>query len=253
MTTTRMKITVVGCSGSFPGPDSPASCYLVEADGFRLVVDLGSGALGPLQRHCATGDLDAVLLSHLHPDHCMDVLPLYVARTYDPVATHSPLPVRGPAGSGAHLARAYGRCEEPGLTGAFDFLDLTEGRHQVGPFAVVATRMAHPVETWGLRIEHGGRSLAYSADTGPCDQLVSLADRADLFLCEASYREGQDNPANLHLTGREAGDHAARAGVRRLVLTHIPVWNDPGEAMDEARSSFPGDIELARSGASYEI
>ncbi|MDQ1641319.1 MAG: hypothetical protein QOJ90_670, partial [Actinomycetota bacterium] len=79
-----MRLTVIGCSGSFPGPDSPASCYLVEADGFRVVVDLGNGALGPLQRHCAIGDIDAVLLSHLHPDHVMDVLSLYVARSYDP-------------------------------------------------------------------------------------------------------------------------------------------------------------------------
>ncbi len=242
-----MKLTVVGCSGSFPGPEGPASCYLVEADGFRLVVDLGSGALGRLQRHCSIGDLGAVLLSHLHPDHCMDVLSLYVARTYDR------LPVHGPAGSGQHLARAYGRCEEPGLTGAFEFVELSPGRSQVGPFVVTAARMAHPVETWGLRIEHGGRSLAYSADTGPCEELLALADRADLFLCEASYQDGQDNPADLHLTGREAGDHAARAGARRLVLTHIPVWHDPDRTLAEARASFDGPLELARSGTSYQI
>ena len=249
----RMRLTVIGCSGSLPGPDSPASCYLVEADGFRATLDLGSGALGPLQRHCAIGDLDAVLLSHLHPDHCMDVLPLYVARTYDPDRRDGRMPVHGPRGAGAHLAGAYGRHEEPGLSGAFDFVEWVAGRQQVGPFEVTVARMVHPVETWAMRIEHRGRSLVYSADTGPCDRLVELAGGADLLLCEASYQEGQTNPADLHLTGRQAGEHASRAAVGRLVLTHIPPWYDHGQTEAEARSSFDGPLELARSGSSYEI
>jgi ribonuclease BN (tRNA processing enzyme) len=248
-----MRLTVIGCSGSFPGPDSPSSCYLVEADGFRALVDLGSGALGPLQRHVAIGDLDAVLLSHLHPDHCIDVLPLYVARTYDPTTTHERLPIHGPAGAGAHLARAYGRCQEPGLSGAFDFVDLVAGPQEVGPLTVTAVRTAHPVETWAMRIEHGGRVLVYSADSGPCDQLVDLAVGADLFLCEASYREGDDNPPDVHLTGRDAGRLAARAGIDRLVVTHVPPWCDPARTRDEARSSYEGLVELARPGALYEI
>jgi len=248
-----MRLTVVGCSGSFPGPDSPASCYLVEADGYRVLVDLGSGALGPLQRHCAIGDIDAVLLSHLHPDHCMDVLPLYVARTYDRATTHDRIPIHGPTGAGAHLARAYGRCEEPGLRGAFDFVDVVAGTREVGPLSVTVARTAHPVETWGMRIEHGGRTLVYSGDSGPCDELVDLAAGADLFLCEASFRDGDENPPDVHLTGREAGHLAARAAVDRLVVTHVPPWHDPAQTRIEARSSYDGPVELARSGATYEI
>jgi ribonuclease BN (tRNA processing enzyme) len=248
-----MRLTVIGCSGSFPGPDSPASCYLVEADGFRVLLDLGSGALGPLQRHCAIGDVDAVLLSHLHPDHCMDVLPLYVARTYDPGATHDRLPIHGPTGAGAHLARAYGRCEEPGLSGAFDFVDLVTGTRQIGPLTVTLARTVHPVETWAMRIEHDGRALVYSGDSGPCDQLVDLAAGAQLFLCEASFRDGDDNPPDVHLTGREAGYLAARAAVDRLVVTHVPPWHDPAQTRMEARSSYDGLVELARSGTSYAI
>jgi ribonuclease BN (tRNA processing enzyme) len=225
----------------------------VEAEGFRVLLDLGSGALGPLQRHCAIGELDAVLLSHLHADHCMDVLPLYVARTYDPRTTHDRLPIHGPTGAGAHLARAYGRCEEPGLSGAFDFVDIQAGTRQIGPLSVTVARTAHPVETWAMRIEHGGRALVYSGDSGPCDQLVDLAAGAELFLCEASFREGDDNPPDVHLTGREAGHLAARAAVDRLVITHVPPWHDAGQARMEARSSYNGAVELARSGASYEI
>jgi ribonuclease BN (tRNA processing enzyme) len=247
-----MRLTVIGCSGSFPGPDGPASCYLVEADGFRVVVDLGNGAIGPLQRHCAIGDIDAVLLSHLHPDHCMDVLPLYVARTYDPTTTYDRLPVYGPAGAGAHMSRAYGR-EETGLDAAFEFIDMVAGPTQIGPFTVTAARTAHPVETWAVRIEAGGRVFAYSADTGPGDQLLDLTAGADLFLCEASYREGDDNPPDLHLTGREAGRLAEQARVERLVITHVPPWHDPEDAADDAQSSYDGLVVVARSGASYEI
>ena len=109
-----MRLTVVGCSGSFPGPGSAASCYLVEADGFRLLLDLGNGAVGSLQRHLDLADIDAVLVSHLHPDHCIDLLPLYVARTYDPRRASTGCPVRVPAGGAAHLARAYGRADAAG-------------------------------------------------------------------------------------------------------------------------------------------
>jgi ribonuclease BN (tRNA processing enzyme) len=104
-----------------------------------------------------------------------------------------------------------------------------------------------------MRIEHGGRALAYSGDSGTCDQLVDLAAGADLFLCEASFRDGDDNPPDVHLTGREAGHLAARAAVDRLVVTHVPPWHDPAHTRTEARSSYDGLVELARPGASYEI
>jgi len=250
-----MRLTVIGCSGSMPGPEGPASCYLVEADGFRALLDLGSGALGPLQRHCAVGDVDAVLLSHLHPDHCMDMLPLYVARTYDPHRRYDPIPVHGPAGAAEHLARAYGRTEAPGLAGSFDFRTWSAGTHQVGPLTVTVARTAHPVETWGMRVEHEGSVLAYSGDSGPCDALVDLARAADLALLESSFEVGRDDaaPMALHLTGVQAGEHAARAGVRRLVLTHLPPWNDPDTSRAAATSAYDGPVELARPGATYEL
>jgi ribonuclease BN (tRNA processing enzyme) len=248
-----VRLTVVGCAGSFPSPDSPASCYLVEADGFRALVDLGNGALGPLQRYCAIGDVDAVLLSHLHPDHCMDVLPLYVARTYDPAGKHDRIPVLAPAGAADHLARAYGRGAGPGLADAFAFSEWSAGTVRVGPLAVTVARAAHPVETWAMRVEHGGRSLGYSADTGPSDEVVRLASGADLFLCEASYREGEDNPPDLHLTGGQAGEHAAKAGAARLVVTHVPAWYDAEVTLAEARTTYDGPTELARPGTTYEV
>ena len=94
-----VRLTIIGCSGSFPGPDSPASCYLMEADGFRLLLDLGNGALGPLQRHTGLYDIDAVCLSHLHADHCLDLTAYWVARTYAPDGAPPRIPVLGPAGT----------------------------------------------------------------------------------------------------------------------------------------------------------
>ncbi len=250
-----MRVTVVGCSGSVPGPGGAASCYLVEVEGFRVLLDLGNGALGPLQRYCGFGDLDAVLISHLHPDHCMDLLPLYVARTYQPGTDHATLPVFAPDGAGAHLARAYGRADAPGLAGCFDFVPWTAGVHAVGPLTVEVARMAHPVPTFGMRVEHGGRTLVYSGDTGPTDALVELARDADLALFESSFEEGRDDaaPRDLHLTAREAGAHAERAGVRHLVLTHLPPWNHPATSLAAARSVFSGPLDLASPGAAYEL
>ena len=250
-----MRLTVVGCSGSYPGPSSPASCYLVEAEGYRVLLDLGNGALGALQRHLELRDLDAVLISHLHPDHCIDLLALYIARTYDPRRRFAPIPVRVPTGGGEHLARAYGRADEPGLSASFDFVEWTAGSHQIGPLTVTVARMAHPVETWGMRVEHDGKVIAYSADTGPCDALVELARDADVALFESSFEEDRDTrvPANLHLTARQAADAAARAGARRLLLTHLPPWNDPEVSRRHATEAFAGPVDLVVSGSAYDL
>ena len=98
-----MRLTVVGCAGSFPGPDSPASCYLLEADGFRLVIDFGNGSLGALQKYAALFGIDAVCLSHLHADHCVDLYSYSIARTYPPDGPQPPIPVYGPAGTAERI------------------------------------------------------------------------------------------------------------------------------------------------------
>jgi ribonuclease BN (tRNA processing enzyme) len=251
-----VRLTVVGCSGSFPGPDTCSSCYLVQADGFRLVVDLGSGALGQLQRYCAIDDIDAVLISHMHADHCMDLLPLYVARTYDPAGRHPKLPVHAPAGAAEQLVHAYGRSDPHRLDACFEFVEWSAGTHQIGPFTVTAARVAHPIETWGMRIAHGGASVAYSADTGPCDALVDLSRDADIALFESSFQSGRDDaaPADLHMTAGQAGQQASAAGARRLLLTHLPPWNDNQVSLEAGRAAFTsGPVEVVRPGATYDL
>ena len=139
------------------------------------------------------------------------------------------------------------------MTRVFRFETLTAGRSRIGPFRVTAERMNHPVETYGFRIEHGGRVLAYSADTGPCDGLTTLARRADLLLCEASFLDGPGLPGNLHLTARQAGEYADLAGVAHLVLTHLVPWNDKQQSFAEASSAFHGKLSLAASGQEFVL
>jgi ribonuclease BN (tRNA processing enzyme) len=247
-----VRLTVVGCSGSIPGPTSCSSCYLVEHDGFRVVVDMGHGSLGALQKHCAIDDIDAIVLSHLHPDHFIDLTALYVAHRYGPYEFAGRIPVLGPTGTAEQLASAYGMRSHKGLTASFDFRELAVAAG-IGPFRVRAERVAHPIEAYAVRLEAAGGSLVYSGDTGPCRALDDLASGADVLLAEASFIDGDDNPPDLHLTGRQAGAVAAAAGVGRLVLTHVPPWHDPEVAGREAASVFPGQIDLATPGLTVEV
>ncbi len=253
-----MRLTVVGCSGSYAGPDSAASSYLLEADDadgrtWRVLLDLGSGALGSLQRHVDPLALDGVFISHLHPDHYFDISGLYVVWKYHPAGAPAPIPVWGPAGIAAQTARAYGLAQDPGMTGQFHFHEYDGQPVRLGPFTVTPTRLSHPVVSYGLRVAAEGKVLGYSGDTGPCDALAEVAADADVFLCEAAFVETEDNPADLHLTGKQAGAAAAQAGVGTLVLTHIPPWHRREVALEEARAVFAGPVELAAPGSAYEL
>ncbi|WP_109509868.1 MBL fold metallo-hydrolase [Nocardioides speluncae] len=256
-----MKLTVIGSSGSYPGPDSPASCYLLEAEGpdgrtWRILLDLGNGALGVLHRYVDPLAIDAVFLSHLHPDHCVDLCGYYVLRRYHPDGQQSRIPVWGPVGVEGRITRAYDLEPGPGMTEVFDFREYDEappGPIRLGPFSVEPIPVVHPVPAYGFRISAGGGVLAYSGDTGACKGLERAAAGADLLLAEASFLEGHDNPADLHLTGRECGETATRGGVGRLVLTHIPAWHDPQIPYGEARAAYTGPIDLARTGATYDL
>jgi len=247
-----VKLTVVGCSGSIPGPDSPASSYLLEHGGFRLVVDLGHGSLGELQRYIALHEVDAIVLSHLHADHCVDLTAFYVAHRYGGYPFDGPVPVYGPSGTAELIAAASGLSSTVPLHGSFTFRELSSVA-AIGPFRVRAERVAHPVEAYGVRFEADGASLAYSGDTGPCAALDDLASAADVLLAEASFVPGNDNPADLHLTGREAGEAARTAGVGLLVITHVPPWYQADCAKAAASEVFDGPIHLATAGWTLEV
>ena len=242
---------MIGCSGSAPGPQSAASCYLVEHDGFSLVLDMGNGAFGSLLALADPARVDAVFLSHLHADHCLDLAPFIVWSRYSGQGRSTPLPLYGPVGADRRLALAYDEDADP-IDDVFDVMAIGPGAWELGPFAVTTARTAHPVECYAIRLSAGGRSLVYTGDTGPCDDVVRLATGADVLLAEAAHPEVPDLPKALHLTGREAGEHAAAAGVGRLLLTHVPAWVDPAGQLAAARGAFPA-AELVTAGAGYEI
>ncbi|OZM74174.1 MBL fold metallo-hydrolase [Amycolatopsis antarctica] len=255
-----MRLTILGCSGSVPGPDAAASGYLLEADGFLLGIELGNGTLARLQTLRSPFDLDALLLTHLHADHCADVSALAVYRRYHPAPPYEVrprrLPVLAPAEAPQRLANAYAAHESErrgtDLSDVFDFRALDAGATRIGPFTVTAHPVDHPTAAFGVRVEHGGSVLAYTGDTGPCPQLDDLAAGADVLLCEASWTDAPDRPAGVHLSGRQAGELAARAGVGRLLLTHIAPWTDRGEVLAEATAAFAG-AALVEQGAGYEL
>ena len=254
-----MKLTVIGNSGSYPGPGSSASCYLLEHEDegrlWRILLDMGSGALGSLQKFSDAVHIDAVFLSHLHADHCLDLCGYYVMRKYYPGGALPRIPVWGPVDSARRMAKAYDLEEDPGMNEEFDFRAYPDEPNPIvfGPFTVHVYPVAHPVTAYALRIEAGGKVLSYSGDTGPCPPLLDAARDADLFLCEASFLEGGENPPDLHLTGLEAGQAATAAGARRLLITHVPPWFDAQETLREAVSAYSGKAELAMAGTSYNV
>ena len=161
---------------------------------------------------------------------------------------------RGAAGGGHYrlvperrLALAYDM-DGAGITDVFDFMPVGPGSFALGPFEVTLARTAHPVECYAIRLTVDGRSLVYTGDTGPSDAVVELARGADVLLAEAAHPPGLELPTELHLTGKEAGEHAAAAGVGRLLLTHVPPWHEPEGSLAEARSTYDGPIALARTG-----
>ncbi|WP_018686900.1 MBL fold metallo-hydrolase [Actinokineospora enzanensis] len=256
-----MLLTVLGCSGSVPGPNAPASGYLLEAEGFALGLELGTGTFAALQAIRDPFLLDGLLFSHLHADHCADFAALTTFLRYHPRPTRDPranrLAVYAPSEAPSRFVNAYATDEADravtDLSDVFDFRPLTTGKFHIGPFDVVVAPAAHPCESFSFRVAHGGRSLVYTGDTGVCGTLTELAHGADVIMSEASWTHGSVAVPDLHLSGREAGELAATAGAGRLLVTHVPPWTDRDAVLAEARTAFPGPVEAVEQGMVYEL
>lgn len=252
-----MRLTVLGCSGSVVGPDSPASGYLLTAaDTPPLVIDFGGGVLGALQQHADPNEVH-VLLSHLHADHCLDLAGLFVWRRYHPVPATSKGIMYGPSDTWERLAAASspegGQLDD--FNDLFDIRTWADGETvEFGTLKVTPKLVYHPVDSFGLRIvDPSGAVLVYSGDTGVCDAIVDVARGADVFLCEASWTHSPDRPPGVHLSGTEAGRTARLAGVGELLLTHIPPWTSRDEVVAEAKAEFDGPVRAVVQGESVEI
>ena len=254
-----IRLTVLGACGTYPLPGQACSGYLVEADGgerpARVWIDAGSGTLANLLRSTSVPELDAIWVSHLHVDHMSDLPVAYYALRYgDYDPPPDPVPVYGPAGWAERMAEFIKAEAPPEIEEAFQVHELRDReRVRLGPLELTAVATVHSVETYGVRASARGATLAYSADSGPCDALAELADSADLFLCEASWMKWPEGANPIHMTPALAGEWAARAGARRLVLTHLRAGTDPRAAVDLARAACACPVDVAVQGATFEL
>jgi ribonuclease BN (tRNA processing enzyme) len=229
----HVTLTVVGCSGSAPGPGGACSCYLIEAGGFRLLLDIGNGASGPLQCHAAPAGIGAVILSHAHADHYVDIAQLQYLRN---VAGAPPLRIIVPS----DLPRLVTPHPED-----WDIVQARPGPVTLGPLTARLARVEHgTMDCWATRI---GDELCYTSDTAPCPALDDLAAGCRVLLAEASG-VAADGPVPRHLTAADAASLAARSGARLLILTHLRPWQDHGRLLAEAAAIAPCPVILAHSG-----
>jgi len=246
-----VRVTVLGSCGAWPEAGRACSGYLVEHDGFRLLVDLGYAVVPRLQEHVTVGQVDAVYISHGHPDHCADLNPLLRARVLrDDVLP--PLPVYAPPGALDVVLALDG----PGmLADGYVLHDLTPGGSlDIGPFGVRTEPLPHSRPNAGLRLTAGGQVFAYTGDTGPSERVADLGRGADLLLAEASYVDEVPEDLRRHLSSaQQQGQQAAAAAAKRLVLTHLMPGTDPAAAAAAARRWYLGEVGVATPGLVLEL
>ena len=238
-----LSILVLGCDGSWPGPDGAGSGYLVRSATTTILVDAGPGTFANFQRLAEPASLDAVVVSHHHPDHWTDLYGLAIHARF--VSGRTGIPVFAPRG----LARRAHLEDSPTL----DWRTVADGDQiDVGDLTCGFHRTEHGGETLAVRIDGGGRSLGYSADSGPGWALANLGTGLDLVLCEATYTTDHEGTAG-HMSGRQAGEQAKRASARRLVLTHRWPTIEAAAVAAEAQATFGLPVEQAAIGKEFRL
>jgi ribonuclease BN (tRNA processing enzyme) len=246
-------LTVLGAATPYPRPDQPCSGYLLRTPHARIWADTGPGTMAELQRHITLEELSAIWISHLHPDHCSDLLSVYqwLSNAAEPLP---PVPVFGPPGWAQHVEAFLPTGRRGMLDRFFDSHELDD-RHTVvvGDVTLTSRRVCHSVPTFGVRAEHGGRVLAYSGDSGPCDSLNELARDADLFVCESGATQETPGQDAYHCTLEDAGRVASISGADRLVLTHLAPGLPSAAAVHRAADVYGRTVSLAEVGSKLPI
>lgn len=252
------RLTVLGGCGAWPEPGRACSGFVLEHDGFRLVLDLGYATLPrllDLLGSSVADGLDAVVVTHEHADHMVDLHGLFRARWFGRrdgprIPLFAPEPV---------LGKVVG-LEDPetaeDLSAVFSWRPLPAAPYEVGPFRLESVALPHHVLTAGVRLTAPGLTIAYTGDTGPDPALVDLGRNADIYVVEATHPtppSGAAGRPRLHLSAAQAGEIAAAARARRLVLTHFWPDTDRELAVSEARRGFDGEIYPANEGAMIEL
>lgn len=252
--------TVLGSSCAIPRPARACSSYLLEGEGIRIILDFGTGAFANAQRYVRPEDIDAIVISHMHADHFLDLIPLRYALKYGPRANDWRVPLYLPPG-GEPILRAISDAlsREPGgdfIGEVFEVHTYDPARRlRIGPAQLRFAHARHYIPAFACRCELAGASFVYSADTAPADAVVRLAREADLFLCEATLLEDHRESATGrgHASAREAASMAREAGVRRLSITHYPNEATPEAITEHVRAVFAGELDVADDHATYAI
>ena len=247
-----MKLSVIGASGTYPTRGHPGSGFLIEQGSTRIWCDAGPGTFVTLP---VEPDLiDAVVISHQHPDHCLDLLTAFHAYRFRPAPRYG-VPVYCPQSVVDRLLGFVEAGDDSELVKTLDFHPVSDGDAvQIGDLEVSFATTDHSVPTVGSRWEANGKILAYSADTGPAGDWMRVAADADLFLCEASYQgPAGESDYPHHLTAGEAGAIARRVGARHLMLTHIPPYLDVSRSIVEAETTFDRPVSLAMPGVTFDV
>ncbi|WP_432893782.1 MBL fold metallo-hydrolase [Kribbella sp. CA-245084] len=233
-------LTVLGSCGAWPEAGRACAGFLLEYDGFRVVLDLGYAALPRLLEHCPQGEVDAVVVTHQHPDHCVDVSGLARVRYYE-APDAPPVPLHCTPGT-LDVLRALEPNPDPAEVFAVHDLAST---NRIGPFDVLTVELPHYKTNLGIRLTAPGVTVAYTGDSGPSPDLRRLAEGADLFISDATYQGGAPTSAYL-MTAAEAGRGAR--GARRLMLTHFWPGSDRAVSVREAQAEFDGEVIAADEG-----
>jgi ribonuclease BN (tRNA processing enzyme) len=264
-----MRLTVLGKSPSWQDAGGACSGYLVEEDGTAILVDCGNGVFGKLRERIDYVDVDAVLISHLHADHFLDLVPYSYALTYaprqQPVAvdrwpgTDDPArpELHAPPGARKTFRRVVGSWgNEDLIENAFDLVEYEASSElEIGPFRIRFQPVPHYTETFAICLssQNGSGRIVYGADCRPTEALTKFASDAELIMVEATLPRPERTGLRGHLTPSEAGEHARAAGAKRLVLVHISDELDPEWARHEAEEAFGGPVDMAHEGAAYEV
>ncbi|MFF9014614.1 MBL fold metallo-hydrolase [Streptomyces sp. NPDC014870] len=252
----ELHLTVLGSATPYPSVDNPCSGYLVTSGSSRIWMDAGTGTLGPLQRYVRLDELDAIWISHLHADHCADLLTAYYGALYADIRLAAPIPLYGPPGIADRLAGFLTNSSDRSpVESAFAVAELHDGhRATVGSLRLTSRAVAHGMPAFALRVEGAGGSLVYSGDTAPCPSLTELAEGCDALLCEAESAEApEEGGARVHHTPEDTGDTARAARAGRLIVTHVGRHLTPREAVTRAATRYDGPVDHATPGTTFTV
>lgn len=246
-----MKITVLGTSAAYPEAGRACSGILIEEDNNILCIDIGGGTLSNLQKHFSISDITALFISHMHPDHFLDIYPLRYFLEYD-AKLNRKFKVFGPAGFADVIISLQPESSEA-FRKLLEFREIEEGSNcLLNGFQISAIRTKHPIETYALKVcsKKTGKTVVYTADTGLFDELISFSNGCGLLICECTYSE-EGPKTDSHMRSDEIGKLAEKANVKKVLLTHFWPGVNRKKARSEVMKEYNGQVLIANENEEF--